>query len=45
MIYLILHFISENPAQGPEIFGILCDLFLLIISIYGIFTFIKNLRR
>ncbi len=42
MAFLIMSFLSENPAHGPEIFGALCDVLMCFIIVYLIVSFIKG---
>lgn len=34
MFYLIMSFLSENPAHGPETLGLILDLFFVFFIIY-----------
>jgi len=42
MFYFLMNLLSENLAGGPQMFGILCDVFITILSIYGIIKLRKS---
>lgn len=42
MFYFLMNLLSENLAGGPQMFGILCDVFMTILFICGIIKLKKS---
>ena len=44
MCCFLMHLISENPWYGPEMFGALCDAFLIVTIVYCIVEKVRSKR-
>lgn len=42
MFYFLMNLLSENPAGGPQMFGFMCDGFVLGILLYQIIKAFKE---
>lgn len=45
MFYYLMSLLSENPAGGPQMFGLWCDSFVLGILLYQIIKVIKDKKK
>jgi len=45
MFYFLMSLLSENPAGGPEMFGLWCDSFIIGTLLYQIIKAFRNRKE